>query len=90
MAQTQASVPPASAGDRQGMDIRFVAGEAYELTVRGHRLLVDQPADAGGAATRVCLISVLQAQTVLTLPSTYPWGYQRQMRPSSARKGFSP
>jgi uncharacterized OsmC-like protein len=30
------------------MDVRFVAGEAYELTVRGHRLLVDQPADAGG------------------------------------------
>jgi uncharacterized OsmC-like protein len=25
-----------------------VAGEAYEVTVRGHRLVVDQPADAGG------------------------------------------
>ena len=48
MAQTQAAAPPASAGDRQGMDIRFVAGEAYEVTVRGHRLVVDQPADAGG------------------------------------------
>ena len=30
------------------MDIRFVAGEAYEVAVRGHRLVVDQPADAGG------------------------------------------
>jgi uncharacterized OsmC-like protein len=30
------------------MDVRFVAGEAYEVTVRGHRLVVDQPADAGG------------------------------------------
>jgi len=48
MAQTQAAAPPASAGDRRGMDIRFVAGEAYEVTVRGHRLVVDQAADAGG------------------------------------------
>jgi uncharacterized OsmC-like protein len=30
------------------MEARFVAGEAYEVTVRGHRLVVDQPADAGG------------------------------------------
>jgi uncharacterized OsmC-like protein len=30
------------------MDVRFVAGEAYEVAVRGHRLVVDQPADAGG------------------------------------------
>lgn len=31
------------------MDVRFVSGEAYEVAVRGHRVLVDQPADAGGA-----------------------------------------
>jgi uncharacterized OsmC-like protein len=30
------------------MGVRFVAGEAYEVTVRGHRFVVDQPADAGG------------------------------------------
>ena len=30
------------------MDVQFVAGEAYEVRVRGHRVLVDQPADAGG------------------------------------------
>jgi uncharacterized OsmC-like protein len=30
------------------MEVRFVAGEAYEMTVRGHRVVVDQPADAGG------------------------------------------
>jgi uncharacterized OsmC-like protein len=30
------------------MDVRFVSGEAYEVAVRGHRLTVDQPADAGG------------------------------------------
>src|SRR5207244_6211573 len=31
------------------MDIRYVDGESYEMVVRGHRVLVDQPADAGGA-----------------------------------------
>ena len=30
------------------MDVRFVTGEAYEVAVRGHRVLVDQPGDAGG------------------------------------------
>ena len=48
MTQTQVAAPSASARDGQGMEARFVAGEAYEVTVRGHRLVVDQPADAGG------------------------------------------
>ena len=48
MTQAQAAAPPAGAGDVQAMDVRFVAGEAYEVAVRGHRLVVDQPADAGG------------------------------------------
>ncbi len=48
MTQTQVAAPSASAGDGQGMEARFVAGEAYQVTVRGHQLLVDQPADAGG------------------------------------------
>ena len=48
MTQVQVAVPPARTGDGQGMDVRFVAGEAYEVAVRGHRLVVDQPADAGG------------------------------------------
>lgn len=48
MEQTQATALLARAGDAQGMDVRFVAWEAYEVTVRGHRLVVDQPADAGG------------------------------------------
>lgn len=30
------------------MDVRFVSGEAYEVAVRGHRVMVDQPTDAGG------------------------------------------
>lgn len=37
------------ATDVSTMDIRFVGGESYELGIRGHRVLVDQPADAGGA-----------------------------------------
>ena len=48
MTQTQLAGPSAGAGVGQGMDVRFVAGEAYEVAVRGHRLVVDQPADAGG------------------------------------------
>jgi putative redox protein len=48
MTQTQVASPQARAGDGQGMDVPFVAGEAYEVAVRGHRVLVDQPADAGG------------------------------------------
>jgi len=33
------------------MDVRFVSGESYEVAVRGHRVLTDQPADAGGEDT---------------------------------------
>jgi uncharacterized OsmC-like protein len=32
----------------ESMDVRFASGEAYEVAVRGHRVLVDQPADSGG------------------------------------------
>ncbi len=31
-----------------GLRVEPRAGEAYEVAVRGHRILVDQPADAGG------------------------------------------
>ena len=48
MMQTQVVAPLAGAGDADGMDVRFVAGEAYEVTVRGHRVVVDQPAEVGG------------------------------------------
>ena len=38
-----------AAGEDVGtVDVRFVAGESYEFAVRGHRMLVDQPSDAGG------------------------------------------
>jgi putative redox protein len=48
MTQAQVAALSAGAGNGQRLEARFVAGEAYEVTVRGHRLVVDQPADAGG------------------------------------------
>ena len=48
MTQAQVTALAASAGEGQAMDVRFVAGEVYEVMVRGHRVVVDQPADAGG------------------------------------------
>lgn len=30
------------------MNVRFMAGEAYEVAVRGHTILVDQPVDSDG------------------------------------------
>lgn len=48
MTQTQMAASSASAGDGQAMDVRFVSGEAYAVTVRGHRVVVDQPAEVGG------------------------------------------
>ena len=38
----------AAGADAREMGVRFVAGESYEVSVRGHRVLVDQPPDAGG------------------------------------------
>lgn len=35
-------------GDAGTVDVRFVTGESYEFAVRGHRMLVDQPPEAGG------------------------------------------
>ena len=46
--QVQTTAATASA---ELMDVRFVSGEAYEVTARGHRVMVDQPADAGGEDT---------------------------------------
>ena len=50
MEQAQVTERPAAA-DAHEMDVRYVAGESYEVSVRGHRVLVDQPADAGGLDT---------------------------------------
>jgi putative redox protein len=38
----------AAEADAREMGVRFVDGESYEVSVRGHRVLVDQPPDAGG------------------------------------------
>src|ERR1022692_1954600 len=48
MEQAQGAAVLASAREDHRMSVRFVAGEAYEVAVRGHRVLVDQPAEAGG------------------------------------------
>jgi putative redox protein len=45
-----AAALPASADVHQ-MDVRFVAGESYEVSVRGHRAQADQPEGAGGQDT---------------------------------------
>jgi uncharacterized OsmC-like protein len=34
---------------RTEITVGFAGGEQYEIDIRGHRLLVDQPIDAGGA-----------------------------------------
>ena len=47
MQQAQVAERTADAGAHE-MDVRYVAGESYEVSVRGHRVLVDQPAEAGG------------------------------------------
>jgi len=33
------------------MDVRYVSGESYAVSVRGHRVMVDQPAESGGLDT---------------------------------------
>ena len=30
------------------LEVSFISGESYEIAVRGHRIVVDQPAAAGG------------------------------------------
>ncbi len=51
MEHARVSTLPARTGDAGQLDVRFIAGEAYEVGVRGHRVLVDQPAEAGGGDT---------------------------------------
>ncbi len=33
------------------MEVTFVSGESYEVAIRGHRIVVDQPAEDGGEDT---------------------------------------
>jgi putative redox protein len=48
MEQSASTVLRERAETDHQMRVSYVAGEAYEIAVRGHRLLVDQPAAAGG------------------------------------------
>ena len=50
MEQVQVAERPVGA-DAHQMDVRYLSGESYEVSVRGHRVLVDQPAEAGGLDT---------------------------------------
>ncbi len=34
--------------DGHEMDVRYVSGESYAVSVRGHRIMVDQPPESGG------------------------------------------
>jgi hypothetical protein len=47
--RVQAEQKATATVETPGLDVRFVSRKAYEVAVRGHRILVDQPADAGGA-----------------------------------------
>jgi putative redox protein len=51
MEQVPSMTVAAATVNAHRMDVRFVAGESYEVAVRGHRVTVDQPADAGGLDT---------------------------------------
>jgi putative redox protein len=43
-----ATMPRSVPAPQQHMDVAFLDGDAYEIRVRGHRVVVDQPVDAGG------------------------------------------
>jgi hypothetical protein len=61
--QVQAETTSADAEHTEQMAVRFTSGESYGVAVRGHRIQVDQPADAGGqdsAPTRLCCVGRLQ------------------------------
>jgi putative redox protein len=46
---SSASAPHVTPGGDEHVDVGYLDGEAYEIQVRGHRMCVDQPTDAGGA-----------------------------------------
>ncbi len=49
MSQYTASGTAAAKVDTIGLAVTHLHGDAYEIQIRGHRLTVDQPVDAGGA-----------------------------------------
>ena len=57
MEQVQVTERPVGA-EAHEMDVRYVAGESCEVSVRGHRVLVDQPADAGGLDQPATVLSI--------------------------------
>ena len=45
---TAATAPPGGPGPENQLEVSFIAGESYEVVVRGHRIMVDQPVESGG------------------------------------------
>ena len=50
MEQLQVTEGPASRSTSE-MEVRYVSGESYAVSVRGHQVMVDQPAGSGGLDT---------------------------------------
>lgn len=50
MEQLRVTEGPASRSTNE-MDVRYVSGESYAVSVRGHQVTVDQPAESGGLDT---------------------------------------
>jgi putative redox protein len=48
MTQNRSRAVAATAPTVESMDVVFRSGERYEVTLRGHRVTVDQPAALGG------------------------------------------
>ena len=55
MEQLRVTEGPASRSTNE-MDVRYVSGESYVVSVRGHQVAVDQPAESGAVERRAALI----------------------------------
>ena len=77
-------------GHAERVDVTAVSGESYEAVVRGHRIVVDQPADAGGddsAPTPVELFVASLATCVAYYAGRYLTQPGRVTRPSEDTHG---
>ena len=75
--------PRPAAGHR--LDVTHVDGDAYEVDIRGHRLLVDQPVDAGGTDIAPTPVELFAA-SLATCVAFYAGRYLR--RHGLPRKGL--
>src|SRR6516225_9443324 len=61
-------------GHAERVDVTAVSGESYEAVVRGHRIVVDQPADAGGDDSAPTPVELFVA-SLATCVAYYAGGY---------------